>query len=400
MSIEIVQEKCVGCQLCVKSCPYAAIEMINNVAVINSEKCVLCGACVSECKFEAIILRRHQQDRQKLAEYKNIWVFCEQKKGEIQSISYELLSEARSLADALGVEMCGVLLGDQVKSKAIDIIKRGADKVYVVDNPALDNYNDEPYTKVLIDLIEEYKPEIMLIGASTIGRSVAPRVATKLRTGLTADCTSLDIDPESTDLLQTRPAFGGNIMATILCSDYRPQMATVRHKVFKEAQIDESRKGKVIEKEYAKDAPSLQSRTRFIDTVAEVVSTVNIAEADIIVSGGRGLGQPENFKFLEELAQLIGGAVGASRAAVDSDWIDYSHQVGQTGKTVCPKVYIACGISGQIQHLIGMQSADTIIAINRDPNAPIFKVATYGIVGDVLEVLPELIKSLKRKLGK
>jgi len=400
MSIEVIQEQCVGCKACVKGCPFAAIDMVNNIAVINGEKCVLCGACVDACKFDAIILRRQHKDRELLADYKGIWVFCEQKKGNIQSISYELLSEGRSLADSLDVELCGVLFGDDVKGQAQDIIARGADKVYVVDSSALKDYGDEPYAHVFIDLIEEHKPEIVLMGATSIGRSLAPRIATKIRTGLTADCTSLDIDPDTRNLLQTRPAFGGNIMATILCSDYRPQMATVRHKVFKEAEPDTKRKGEVIVKEYAADDAVLASRTRVLDTIEEVVSTINIAEADIIVSGGRGIGSPDKFALLEELAQVLGGAVGASRAAVDSDWIDYSHQVGQTGKTVCPKIYIACGISGQIQHLIGMQSSDTIIAINQDPNAPIFKVASYGIVGDVSEVLPLLIRAFKKKLGK
>jgi electron transfer flavoprotein alpha subunit len=400
MSIEVMQEQCVGCKACVKGCPFAAIDMVNNVAVINPEKCVLCGACVDACKFDAIILRKQHKNTDQLIQYKNIWVFCEQKKGEIQNISYELLGEGRSLADSLDVELCGVLFGDGVKSKANDIIARGADKVFLVDSPLLKDYNDEPYAQVFIDLINEHKPEIVLMGATAIGRSLAPRVATKIRTGLTADCTSLDIDQDSRNLLQTRPAFGGNIMATILCTEYRPQMATVRHKVFKEATPDAKRKGQIVEKKYAASTNVFESRTRVLDTIDEVVATINIAEADIIVSGGRGIGTPEKFKMLEELAHVLGGAVGASRAAVDSDWIDYSHQVGQTGKTVCPKMYIACGISGQIQHLIGMQSADKIIAINKDPNAPIFKVATYGIVGDVNEVVPQLTRAFKAKLGR
>ncbi|MBU1862519.1 MAG: electron transfer flavoprotein subunit alpha [Candidatus Omnitrophica bacterium] len=399
MSIEIVQQKCVGCQLCIKVCPYAAMEMVNKIAVIDFDKCTLCGACVSECKFDAIVLRRHHEDKEKLTAYKGVWIFCEQKKGVVQSISYELLGEGRRLADRLGVELSSILLGHAIV-KADDLIQRGADKVYVVDAPVLENYQDEPYTNVCVDLIEEHKPEIVLIGATTIGRSLAPRIATKLRTGLTADCTSLDIDDETRNLLQTRPAFGGNIMATILCTDYRPQMATVRHKVMKEALIDKKRKGQVILKEYQKKSPSLASRTTIIETVEELSSTINIAEADIIVTGGRGIGKTENFSMIEELAKTIGGAVGASRATVDAGWIPYSHQVGQTGKTVCPKVYIACGISGQIQHLIGMQSSKIIVAINKDPNAPIFKIATYGIVGDVCEVVPALTKAFKKALGK
>ncbi len=400
MSIQIYSEKCVGCKICVNACPYAAIDMVNNIAVINSDKCILCGACVDQCKFDAIILRRHHEDREKLKAYKGVWIFCEQKKGAVQTIAYELLNEGRRLADRLGVELCGVLLGDSVKKKAQDIIERGADKVYVVDSPDLKEYQDEPYSKVFIDLIEEHKPEIVLMGASTIGRSLAPRIATKIRTGLTADCTSLDIDDETRNLLQTRPAFGGNIMATILCTDYRPQMATVRHKVFQEAEPNRKKKGEVIVKEYKTNDPSLTSRTKIVDIVEEISSTVNITEADIIVSAGRGIGGPEDLKLIEELALALGGAVGASRAVVDSGWIPYSHQVGQTGKTVCPKIYVACGISGQIQHLIGMQSSKIIIAINKDPDAPIFKVATYGIVGDIFDVVPQLTKKFKQALGK
>jgi electron transfer flavoprotein alpha subunit len=251
----------------------------------------------------------------------------------------------------------------------------------------------------MAELINEYKPEIVLTGATAMGRAFIPRVAAMIDTGLTADCTGLDICQETKMLLQTRPAFGGNIMATILCQNYRPQMATVRHKVMKEAAIEKGRKAEIINVDYSKKKQILTSRTKFIEEVVEEMHTVNIAEADIIVSGGRGLGGPENFKIIEELAQALGGAVGASRAAVDSDWIPYSHQVGQTGKTVCPKIYVACGISGAIQHLIGMQSADTIIAINKDPNAPIFQVASYGIVGDLFEVVPKLTKMLKKEVS-
>ena len=255
------------------------------------------------------------------------------------------------------------------------------------------NYQDEPYTKVLVELIRKFRPQVVLTGATSIGRSLISRVAVKIHTGLTADCTGLDIDPQKGILLQTRPAFGGNIMATIITPDFLPQMATVRHKVFTPDAPDKKRKGQVIPQRFEQSC--LASRARLIEIVEEVESTVNLAEADIIVSGGRGMGQAENFKLLEELAKLLGAAVGASRAAVDSGWMPYSHQVGQTGRTVCPKVYIACGISGQIQHLVGMQSSNMIIAINKDPDAPIFKVATYGIVGNLFEIIPALIKRLK-----
>lgn len=395
MGIQVTEEKCVGCGACVRACPFGAIDLVDRVAVIN-EKCTVCGACVDACSFDAIIIRKMQAEKKDLGAYKGVWVFCEQKNGEIQSISYELLGEGRKLADRLGVELCGVLLGSDIAGLTKKISERCADKIYVVDNPALKDFVDEPYAKVMGQLIEDYKPEIVLTGATAVGRAFIPRVAAMLQTGLTADCTGLDICDETRMLLQTRPAFGGNIMATILCTDYRPQMATVRHKVMKEAAVNPANKAEVINVDYSAKKALLTSRVDFIESIIEEIKTVNIAEADIIVSGGRGMGKPENFALLEELAQALGGAVGASRAAVDSDWIPYSHQVGQTGKTVCPKVYIACGISGAIQHLIGMQSADLIIAINKDPNAPIFKVADYGIVGDLFEIIPMLIRKIKK----
>ncbi len=397
MSLHISKEKCVGCTLCVKACPFGALAMLEKKAVVAPEQCTLCGACVDICKFGAISLKR-----EKVAEAdtqaKGVWVFCEQKRGTVQSISYELLGKGRELADKLKTELCGVLLGADVASKAQDIIHRGADTVYVVDHPGLKNFLDDPYTNVLVRLIKKYKPEVVLCGATSIGRSLISRVAVKIHTGLTADCTGLDIDTHKKILLQTRPAFGGNIMATIITPNHRPQMSTVRHKVMKEAALDPKRKGKIIKETFSDDV--FASRTKVLDVIEEITSTVNIAEADIIVSGGRGMRGPENFKILEELASVLNAAVGASRAAVDSEWIPYSHQVGQTGKTVCPKMYIACGISGQIQHLVGMQSSETIIAINSDPQAPIFQVATFGIVGDLFEVVPLLTKKFKEALNR
>jgi len=264
--------------------------------------------------------------------------------------------------------------------------------------PKLKHYQDEPYSKVLSKLIKKYKPEIVLCGATSIGRSLISRVAIAIHAGLTADCTGLDIDPKEKMLLQTRPAFGGNIMATIITPNSRPQMATVRHKVMTEAIADPKRKGEIIKEEFSDDA--YESRTKLIDIVEEIEETVNLAEADIIVSGGGGVGAKENFGIIRELALSLNAAVGASRRAVDADWIPYSHQVGQTGRTVCPKIYIACGISGQIQHLVGMQSSKIIIAINKDPHAPIFTVANYGIVGDLFEVVPLLTKKFKEILNK
>jgi len=397
MSIRIILDKCVGCKVCIKACPFGAIDVIEKKAVIHFEKCNLCGACVPVCKFVAIELKKETQKKADLSGYKDVWVFCEQKKGAIQSISYELLGEGRKLANKLGSKLCAVLLiGENLSEQADELGHRGADIVYLVESHRLAAFQDEPYTKVLVDLINEYKPEIVLCGATSIGRSLISRVAINIRTGLTADCTGLDIDPEKKLLLQTRPAFGGNIMATIICPNYRPQMATVRHKVMKEAPINKNHKFQVIKKKYHED--DLHSRAKLLEVVDEISSTINLAEADIIVSGGRGLGCADNFKIIEELALTIGGAVGASRSAVDAGWIPYSHQVGQTGRTVAPKLYIACGISGQIQHLVGMQSSETIVAINKDPDAPIFKVATYGIVGDLFEIVPLLTKKFKEIL--
>lgn len=395
--IEIIQDKCVGCGACLSSCPYGAISLQDNLAAINDDKCTLCGACVASCGFEAILLRKDQVEKADLSAFKGVWVFAEQKSGQVQSVSYELMGEGRKLADALGVDLSAVIMGHNIDQACQELVWRGADKVYAVSDPALEQFCDESYAAIMADLIKEYQPEIVLGGATTIGRALIPRVAIKARTGLTADCTALAIDEERRILLQTRPAFGGNIMATIICPNHRPQMATVRHKVMKEAACDKSRKGEIIKKSYGQSM--LTTRTKVSQVVEEAANAIKLTEADIIVSGGRGLKAPENFKLVEELAKAVGGAVGASRAAVDAGWIPYSHQVGQTGKTVAPKLYIACGISGAIQHLVGMQSSDCIIAVNKDPEAPIFKVASYGIVGDLFEVLPALTKKLQESCG-
>ena len=398
-SITILLDKCTGCTLCVKSCPFGAIVMANKKAVIDMGKCTLCGACAIACKFNAIEIKKDVAPATKdIGSYKDVWVFCEQKKGVIQTISFELLGEGKKLAKKLGVKLCAVILGHEIEPKLAELSARGADKIYVVDDPSLKNYQDDPYTKVIVSLAEEFKPEIILCGATVIGRSLISRVAIKIDAGLTADCTGLDIDEKDRLLLQTRPAFGGNIMATIITPNHRPQMATVRHKVMKEAEIHKGHKAEIIRRKYPADI--LTSRTTLLDIVEEIEETVNLAEADIIVSGGRGLGSPENFSIIKELAKVLGGAVGSSRAAVDAGWMPYSHQVGQTGKTVCPKLYIACGISGQIQHLIGMQSSKVIVAINKDPDAPIFKVATYCIVGNIFEIVPALTKEFNKILKK
>jgi electron transfer flavoprotein alpha subunit len=393
-SIQVIEGKCIGCRKCVKVCPFGAIDMQGKLAVIDPAKCTLCGACVEPCPVEAIVLDRGARQVAGLDAYRGVWVFAEQRGGEIQSVVFELLGAGRRLAADRGCALAAVLIGSGVEDKAGILFQRGADKVYLADHPSLADYKDEPYARILTRLIREYKPEIVLTGATSIGRSLIPRTAVQVPTGLTADCTGLEIEPSSGLLLQTRPAFGGNIMATIRCEHHRPQMATVRHKVMEEAKPDPNRTAGELIRVPVTDADAA-SRTSVLETVRELEETVNIVEADIIVSGGRGLKGPEHFGMLAELARTLGGAVGASRAAVDAGWVPYSHQVGQTGKTVKPKIYFACGISGAIQHLVGMSSSDIIIAINKNPDAPIFNVANYGLVGDLFEIVPELTRRFK-----
>ncbi len=397
MSVQVISTTCTGCGTCVSTCPFGAIEMRNGKAFIT-ESCTLCGACIEVCEFKAI--ERTGEGpvaaAKDLSAYKNVWVFAEQRKGVIASVALELLGEGRKLADKRRAKLAAVLIGHGLKGKAQDLIAHGADIVYLADDPALKDFNDDSYSAVLTTLATLHKPEIILAGATAIGRSFIPKVAARLYTGLTADCTMLDIDPETGNLHQTRPAFGGNIMATIVTPNHRPQMATVRHKVMKPAPRNDARTGELINVKFTQAG---DVRTRVVKTVEELGETVNICEANIIVAGGRGMGGAKNLHLLEELAKVLGGAVAATRAIVDEGWIPYSHQVGQTGKTVCPKLYIACGISGAIQHVAGMQSSDIIVAINKDPDAPIFSVATYGIVGDVLEVLPVMIRQFRELRG-
>ena len=337
MPIQIIIEKCTGCSLCVKACPFDAIRIMDKKAVIDLNKCTLCGACKDACKFKAVLIERTPAkcDLPDIKDYKGIWVFLEQKNGKVQSVSYELLGKAQELAKKLNCQVSGVLIGNKMDDQLDELIFCGADNIYLVEAPELANFQDEPYTNILVELVKKYKPEILLCGATNIGRSLISRVAINIKAGLTADCTGLDIDPDKKILLQTRPAFGGNIMATIISPNYRPQMATVRHKVFTPMVADKKRKGKIIRESF--NSSLYISRTKLLDVVEEIESLVNLAEADIIVSGGRGMGGPENFKILEGLAHVLGAAVGSSRAAVDAGWMPYSHQVGQTGRTVAPK---------------------------------------------------------------
>ena len=394
MAVIVKQDQCIGCGACVPACPFNAIDMVDGKAQIN-EKCTMCGACITVCPVEAIfreeIERVISMDK---SEFSGVWVFIEQGAGQVKGVAHELLGEGRKLADELGQKLAGVLIGDKVEHMAKDVFASGADIVYLVEGPEYAHYNTDAYTIAFVDVINKYKPTAILVGATNDGRDLGPRIAARVRTGLCADCTGLSIDPESKLVIWTRPAFGGNIMADIICPDHRPQMGTVRPKVFKRPVQDPNRTGELIK--VPSKAKASDMRVKLLDIVEVCTSNCKLEEADIIVSGGRGLGKPENFCVVEALAETLGAAVGASRAAVDAGWKPALHQVGQTGKTVGPKIYFACGISGAIQHLAGMSSSDTIIAINKDPDAPIFKVADYGIVGDVMEVLPILTEEFKK----
>lgn len=313
-------------------------------------------------------------------------------------VSLELLGAGRTLADKRGTELGGVLIGSGVKPLAPTLFAYGADVVYVYDDPIFAHYRTESYMRALLDCCQKYKPEVLLYGATLTGKDLASAIATDLPTGLTADTTILDIEEDTGLLLASRPAFGGNIMATILCKKYRPQMATVRPKVMKALPPDPTRTGRIVEERI--ELREEEMRTKVLEVVRQTVKKARIDEADIVVAGGKGMGSKEGFQLIHELADVLGAAVGASRDVVEAGWIDHHHQVGQTGVTVTPKIYFAIGISGAIQHIVGMQNSELIIAINKDPNAPIFQACHYGIVGDALEIVPLLIKRLKEELPK
>jgi len=397
----IDKETCIGCEACVSACPFGALYMLKEGEwagkVEVTEDCTLCGACVEVCPVGALAMPKVEEKEVDLSAYKGVWVWVEQFNSEACSISWEMVGQGRRLADELKTELTALVLGHNVERIAHEAIQYGADRVILVDDPTLAAYRTEPYSAILVRLIKEYKPAIFLLGASARGRDLAGAVATEVFTGLTADCTGLAIDPESLNLLQTRPAFGGNIMATIICPKHRPQMATVRHRVFEMPTPDPNRKGEIVRKPAVLTESDIDSKV--VDFIIQE-GQVNLADAKIIVSGGRGVKGPEGFEPIRELAAVLGGAVGASRAAVDAGWIPYAHQVGQTGRTVRPDLYIACGISGAIQHLAGMQTSRVIVAINKDPEAPIFNVADYGIVGDLFQVLPALTEAFRKRLHK
>lgn len=329
-----------------------------------------------------------------IEDYRGVWVFIEQNEGEIEGVSLELLGAGRKLADHLEVPLAGVLMGENVKPLSSKVIAFGADIVYVVDHPVLKHYRTESYMKGLIRLAQNYKPEIILYGATPNGKDLASAVATDLNTGLTADTTMLDVDVEKRLLEASRPAFGGNIMATILCKKHRPQMATVRPKVMKAMEPDSNRQGKVIEETISLNEESM--RTKVLEIVKDMKKSAKLADAHVIVCGGKGMGDLEGFQLIHELADTIGASVGGTRDVIEAGWLPHELQIGQTGETVTPKIYFAIGISGAIQHVVGMKNSELIIAINKDPKAPIFEVATYGIVGDAFEIVPRLIEQFKQ----
>ncbi|MDM7993173.1 MAG: electron transfer flavoprotein subunit alpha [Candidatus Fermentibacter sp.] len=394
--IEIRTDVCTGCGLCTSACPFGALSLVDGTASV-SDACTLCGACESSCPFGAILIRRTGTVAEGISGYSGTMVIAESREGAIDHSTLELLGAARAIAEAEGGPVSALLFTSGAGDGPRVLAEHGADVVVVVEDPALGHYLTEPRAAITRRIITGRKPAIVLAAATTTGRDLMPRVAKLLNTGLTADCTSLSFDSEKGCLLQTRPAFGGNIMATIVCEGTRPQMATVRPRVMKALEPDPSRTAEIVR--VAPAPGELDSRVRLEGFRVLDEGIADIAEASVIVSGGRGMKTPENFSLLSEIAGLLGGSVGASRAAVDSGWIPYPHQVGQTGKTVQPRTYLACGISGAVQHRVGMQSSDTIIAVNRDETAPIFQFCSEGFVGDLFEILPALAKEIRRRRG-
>jgi electron transfer flavoprotein alpha subunit len=344
--------------------------------------------------------RKAELDPRLLA-YKGVWVFIEHERGQTHSVSWELLGEGRKLADKLGVELAGVVCGaasPELQQACNDAISYGADLCYLVTDPVLGGYRNEPYTKAMTELVNQYQPEIILLGATTLGRDLAGSIATTLATGLTADCTELNIDMENRSLAATRPTFGGSLLCTIVTLNYRPQMATVRPRVMLMPERQPERTGRIIVHNPSLIESSIV--TKVLDFLPDDTSNqVQLAYADIIVAGGRGLKRPENFQLVWDLARVLGAEVGATRPLVQAGWVPAERQVGQTGKTVRPKLYIAAGISGAIQHRVGMEASDVIIAINEDANAPIFDFATYGIVGNAMQILPALTDAFRQHLA-
>lgn len=408
MALIITSKKCIGCGICVQACPVDALDLVDGIAVADDDKCIKCGKCVRVCPTSAIELvgyavpkivqpKKTLISKESDSAYSGVWVLVEHDQGQVADVSWELIGQARKLADQLYSDVSAVLLGEDLDMLLPDCFAYGADKIYLADSPVLKDYRTEPWSQVMSELIEEYKPAIVLMGATTLGRDLAGHTATLVNTGLTADCTQLEIEEDSRLLRQTRPAFGGNVMATIVCEKHRPQMATVRPMVMEMPQKVLYRAGQVIRKEV--EIKEEDIFTKIIEKIEEASGSLYMDKADVIVAAGKGIGSKENMKYVEDLANVLGATLGASRAAVEAGWTDVSHQVGQTGFTVRPKLYISVGISGAIQHLVGMQGSECILAINSDENAAIFNVADYGLVGDFKLILPKLTEALAKKLA-
>jgi len=386
---------CIGCGKCVPVCPFGALSLVDKKAICNTA-CTLCGACVPVCPVKALVMPQKAAVNTDLASYKGVWVFAEviSDKGVLKNrpVSLELLTKGRELANELGEKLCAVIIGGNNSALYAELSAYGTDIIYSVEGPAYTDYNTAAYTNAMVALIAKYKPSMVLYPSTYVGRDLSPRVAAQIHVGLTADCTGLSI--KNGNLVQTRPAFGGNIMADILCPAHRPQMATVRPNVMDRKVISAGKNAQVVQEVIA--APASAAKVRILkkemDQTAEVEK---LDEAQVIISGGRGLKTAENFKIVNEIAKELGGAVGASRAAIDLGWIPKNRQVGQSGVTVKPKLYVACGISGAVQHIVGMENSDVIIAINKDGSAPIFNVCKYGIVGDLHQILPRVLAAVK-----
>lgn len=393
----IIGSNCVGCGKCVGACPFGALSMEGKKAVVGSA-CTLCGACIAECPVKCISMPAQNAAKSDISAHKGVWVFMEviEEAGsqKIRSVGYELLSKGRELADTLGEELCAVVIGSGMSAFFAEISSYGADKIYNIDGPQYKDYNTDAYSQVIIAMVKKYQPSTILYPSTYVGRDLAPRVAAEIHVGLTADCTGLSINADR-NLVQTRPAFGGNIMADILTPNHRPQMATVRPNVMKKVVLRPGSNAQVINE--AVTLSPLASRVKILSKHMDPVCGVQkLDEAEVVISGGRGVKDAQGFAVLEEIAGKLGGAVGASRAAIDMGLKPKASQVGQSGVTVRPKLYIAAGISGAVQHIVGMEGSETIIAVNKDPRAPIFNVCKYGMVGDANQILGKVAEELKK----